>query len=644
MALSHASDLYVVKYIYPKEGTGPAWGYDIGSDPMQRAAIELAVQTGEPIITGRTRLHLDDQKHAGFRYFLPLYKKGPAPKTAEEREAALEGLIYAPIILDLALSDTVVAVEGYLDFEVFDGAETTKDNLLFDYDGHLATATKGIGHAAYEQRMFDSWSQIKVGGRTWTMVTSTTPKFEAANGSSVPGLISVGGILFSVLLAIIVWSLGLSRRQAVALAMNMTAEIRASQEVIRQAKEGAELANRAKSDFLANMSHEIRTPLTAILGFSDILRDDGIIERAPPRRIQAIDTIRSASRHLLSIINDILDLSKIEANKMTVERVSTSLVGVLHEVESLLQPQAIGKGLAFNTALASPVPDQIMSDPTRLRQILMNMAGNAVKFTEVGSVTITMSSVIRNGQSRLVIDVEDTGAGMTPEQSEQLFKAFGQADGTVTRKYGGTGLGLTICRRLAELMGGTVVLARTEPNVGSCFRMDLPLEPAPGAAMVARLERVQETYTSKRSASSSTLTGRLLLAEDGPDNQRLISFYLRNAGAEVEIAENGRIALEMLEVAVAKGCPFDLLLTDMQMPEMDGYTLAKTLRARGNYMPIVALTAHAMAEDRKKCMDAGCNDYASKPIDKAALIATCRQWIESGSAAATPRDYSLSLS
>ncbi len=390
---------------------------------------------------------------------------------------------------------------------------------------------------------------------------------------------------------------------------------------LTKARETAECASRAKSEFLANMSHEIRTPLTAILGFVDLLNEDGGIVR-----FQAIDTIRNAGTHLLTVINDILDLSKIEAGKLTVDRIGTSLVGVLHEVESLLRPGAVGKGIALNVVLATQVPEDVMSDPTRLRQIIMNLVGNAVKFTESGSVTITAGIDDRDGQPRLVIEVEDTGPGMTSEQSKSLFRVFGQADGTVTRKHGGTGLGLTISRRLAGLMGGTVTIARTEPGRGSCFRVDLPLEPVPGAAMIARLDAVQKTCVDKLAATTA-LKGRILLAEDGPDNQRLIAFYLRKAGAEVEVADNGRIALDMLDKAAIEGNRYDMLLTDMQMPEMDGYTLARTLRGRDSSLAIVALTAHAMAEDRQKCLDAGCDDFLTKPIDKIILLETCYKWL-----------------
>jgi CheY-like chemotaxis protein len=279
------------------------------------------------------------------------------------------------------------------------------------------------------------------------------------------------------------------------------------------------------------------------------------------------------------------------------------------------------------------VPDRIVSDPTRLRQILMNIVGNAVKFTDAGSVTLNVAVAGGGVDARLVIDVEDTGPGISEHGAANLFQAFGQADTGVTRKHGGTGLGLTICRRLAGLMGGNVSLVRSEVGRGSCFRVDLPLEAAPGATHETRLDGVTDRQAIAVT-SEVRLRGRVLLAEDGLDNQRLIAFHLTRAGATVEIAENGVIALARIEAEGAAGTPYDLLLTDMQMPEMDGYSLARRLRADGSRLAIVALTAHAMAEDRARCLDAGCDDYAVKPVDRVKLIAVCAAWMAKAGGAA----------
>jgi signal transduction histidine kinase/ActR/RegA family two-component response regulator len=386
---------------------------------------------------------------------------------------------------------------------------------------------------------------------------------------------------------------------------------------LQQARLAAEAASRVKTEFLANMSHEIRTPLTAILGFTDLLADE---VGDATSRTERIDTIRRAGKHLLTIINDILDLTKIEAGKMTVESVETPLAKIVHEVISLIRPRAAAKGVELIERLRTPLPDSMLSDPTRLRQILMNLIGNAAKFTQQGSIIVSLGSA----HGRLHIDIEDTGPGMTPEQSARLFQAFSQADNSLTRVHGGTGLGLTISQRYAQLMQGDVTLVRTAPSQGSNFRINLPLIAAPNAKMTTTLDVVsQSPHTTQPEVTH--LPARILVAEDGPDNQRLISFHLRKAGATVDLADNGAIALRMIEQAQQ---PYDLLISDMQMPEMDGYTLARTLRERGSNLPIIALTAHAMSDDAAKCINAGCDDYATKPINRTQLLATCDTWLK----------------
>ncbi len=399
------------------------------------------------------------------------------------------------------------------------------------------------------------------------------------------------------------------------------------EEALRHAQAKAEAASRSKSEFLANMSHEIRTPLTAILGYTDLLHDEAALTGASATQLQSMETIRRAGEHLLTVINDILDISKIEAGKMQIEQVETPLPSVLLDVESLMRARAQTKGVSLENRLLAPIPDRILTDPTRLRQILMNLVGNAAKFTERGRILVESGIETAPDGDVLVVAVDDTGPGMTEEQATILFQPFSQADNSVTRKHGGTGLGLTICRRLAELMGGSVELVTTAPGRGSRFELRIPLHAAPGAASVARLE-YRAPSTAVAEPMPHALAGRrILLAEDGEDNQRLISVLLKAAGAEVTIVANGRQALDAIEWAEAGGAAFELLLTDMQMPEVDGYTLASVLRANGSVIPIIALTAHAMAEDRQKCLDAGCDDYVSKPIDRRALIATCARWL-----------------
>jgi CheY-like chemotaxis protein len=375
------------------------------------------------------------------------------------------------------------------------------------------------------------------------------------------------------------------------------------------------------------MSHEIRTPLTAMLGFAELLGEEAFGQGSIFQREKIVETIKNAGTHLLTIINDVLDLSKIEANKMTIEQVETPLLRVLQEIETLMLPNAKGKGVDLQVILSSPIPDRIQCDPTRLRQIIMNLVGNSIKFSEAGSVTIQAGILNAvDGSAMVTIDVQDTGPGVTHEQIDRLFMPFGQGDSSTTRNHGGTGLGLTLSRRFARLLGGDVVLIDNVIGKGACFRLQFPLSAVAGCDWVTELH--PEGFhianpTERNDPKKLELSGRILLAEDGIDNQRLISFILRNAGATVATSENGQIAFEMIERAEKEGTPFDLLVSDMQMPIMDGYSLARTLREQGSKLPILALTANAMSYDEQKCLDSGCNDYAIKPIDKKVLLSKC---------------------
>ncbi len=391
---------------------------------------------------------------------------------------------------------------------------------------------------------------------------------------------------------------------------------------LRLAKEAAEAASRAKSEFLANMSHEIRTPMTAILGFSEILLAEGDLSQAPPRRVEAIKTIYRNGRYLGQLINDILDLSKIESGKLEPEQVVCSPWRIVADVAALMQVRSKAKGLPLTYHHDGPIPETIHTDPTRLRQILINLVGNAIKFTEVGEVRL-VTRLLHEDDPKLQFEVIDTGIGVADTQLAKVFDPFVQADSSTTRNFGGTGLGLAISKRLAEMLGGNII-ARSTVGKGSCFTATVAAGPLGGVALLddprAGDLPVQRTGAAD-ACESLPLDCRVLLAEDGPDNQRLISLVLRKAGADVTVADNGQVAIDLVNAAAREARPFDLLLMDMQMPVLDGYEATKRLRAQGYEGPIVALTAHAMSTDRKKCLDAGCTDYATKPIKRGRLIA-----------------------
>ena len=307
------------------------------------------------------------------------------------------------------------------------------------------------------------------------------------------------------------------------------------------------------------------------------------------------------------------------------------------DVQSLMRVRADAKGLMLDIEFEGSMPEKIQSDPTRLRQVLINVVGNAIKFTETGSVKI-IASIFDDAKTNLPMvqfDVVDTGIGLTKEQSGKLFQAFSQADTSTTRKFGGTGLGLNISKRLAELLGGDITIL-SEPGVGSTFRIQIEtgsldgieILSDPASALIAKPEKNLKPIKIKQ-----TIDSNILLAEDGPDNQKLISFVLKKAGAQVTVVENGKLALDAALEAKANGNPFDVILMDMQMPVMDGYEATTKLRQNGYTYPIIALTAHAMDSDRAKCINAGCDDFATKPIDKAKLISLIAHYTERRAAA-----------
>ncbi len=598
----------VIEYHEPASRNASLWGLDVAANPVNRVAYDESMVTGQMRATGIIDLAQKDSSGnplRGMVLAVPVYRGGVVPETRADRRESIVGWV--------AMS---IDVETFFD-QWWDGADFSGGCVVTDTDaiGDRRVVFDAPGPGGERTGTNILTLPLAVGGRSWELAVFSPGPLEVDHTRANMTLLL--GLVISILLTGVIWSLSNTRYRTLKVARKMTEHLRHSEERQRELALRAEQASRMKSLFLANMSHDVRTPMTAILGYSRLLEQE-LGDHASPLAVEALSAIRRSGDHLLGLINDVLDLSKIEAGRLTLSPETIDTADLIAGCRGIIQPQAETKGVELRVGFITPVPAKLSADPTRLRQIMLNLLGNAVKFTASGRVTL---SVWTGENGDFCFEVRDTGIGMSREDLDRVFEPFVQADPSHTRRFGGTGLGLTIVRHLVERMGGRIEVDSIL-GAGTRFTIRLPLEqvgdemidsiPDPGGACARIDEPVQ---SDPRRAPC-----RVLVAEDGPDNQRLIAHVLAKGGYPFEIVDNGRDAIESFEKARAEGQPYDVVLLDMQLPEVDGYGVARTLRIRGTHAVIIALTAHAMTGDREKCIAAGCDGYIAKPFDPLSLL------------------------
>ena len=559
LTTGNASDLYIIRRIHPLERNRSAWGYDVGSEETRRSAAEKAVYTGEATITGRIELLQDKEKTSGFLYYLPFYESDEQLPPLEDRMAHLQGLVYAPIILEKTLKGIDQRTLGNVEIVIYDIEDGLPGTKLY---GNRTADELDLEFPPETRPQFFLQQNIVAGGRHWQITTFSTRQFEQMVDRVTPTLIGVGGITLTLLLVGVIWSMG----RSMALAHNLTVELQASEEKAKEARHVAEKANRAKSDFLANMSHEIRTPMNAIIGLTDsVLRTDLNRDQR-----DYLVTVSESSNTLLQIINDILDFSKIEAGKLELDEEEFHPHDVVAQALKSVASKLPHQDVELVYHVHRDVPVTLIGDSRRLGQILLNLVGNSIKFTHSGSIEVRVGMTGKADSKSDLVEIEfsvhDTGIGIPSDKLESIFNVFEQGDSSVTRRYGGTGLGLAISSRLVHKLGGQITVESSEGH-GSTFRFS------------ARFRRPHNASDSPWENFSSDLRGkRALVVDDNPIDLLLLKELTEAYHLEVTEADGGEAALQELETANQKGAPFDIVISDLKMPNMDGNELFQAIR------------------------------------------------------------------